>query len=69
MSTDTHTSLLTVHEAAEVLHCSALTVRRRLRDGDLPALQLGGPGKAIRIDGRELRRHAYGSPPETRDQE
>jgi excisionase family DNA binding protein len=36
--------LLTVKEAALKLRCSPLTVRRRIREGQIPAIQLGGPG-------------------------
>jgi excisionase family DNA binding protein len=40
---------LTVAEVAAELHCSEPTVRRRIRDGELPAVQLGGRGSAVRV--------------------
>lgn len=39
----------TVAEVATELPCSEPTVRRRIRDGGLPAVQLGGPGSAVRV--------------------
>jgi excisionase family DNA binding protein len=41
--------LLTVEEVAARLRLSPKTVRRRIADGELPAVQLGGPGHALRI--------------------
>jgi excisionase family DNA binding protein len=43
------TRLLTVKEAAYKLRVSPLTIRRRISAGELEALQLGGPGKPLRI--------------------
>jgi excisionase family DNA binding protein len=40
---------LTVAQVAQLLRCSEPTVRRRIRDGSLPVVQLGGPGSAVRI--------------------
>lgn len=40
---------LTVTEAADILGVGHQTVRRKIRDGELPAVQLGGPGSHIRI--------------------
>ena len=40
---------LTVSEVAALLRCSEPTIRRRIRDGSLPAVQLGGPHSAVRI--------------------
>ena len=40
---------LTVAEVCEELRCSEPTVRRRIRDGEIPAVQLGGPGSPVRI--------------------
>ena len=59
MNSDEREPLLTVDEAAEALHVSASTIRRRLRDGDLSAVQFG-PGRAIRIDRRALTQRRYG---------
>lgn len=46
---------LTVAEVAAELACSEPTVRRRIRTGDLPAVQLGGERSGVRIprDGLE----------------
>jgi excisionase family DNA binding protein len=50
MATAEHTGeLLTVQEVAERLRCSVPTVRRRIRSGELPAVQLGGPGAGLRV--------------------
>ena len=40
---------LTVAEVAAELACSKPTVRRRIRDGEIPAVQLGGARSGIRI--------------------
>jgi excisionase family DNA binding protein len=40
---------LTVAEVAAELACSVPTVRRRIRSGELPAVQLGRPGSAVRV--------------------
>jgi excisionase family DNA binding protein len=41
---------LTVAEVAEELRCSEPTIRRRIRDGELPAVKLSaGRNSAIRI--------------------
>jgi excisionase family DNA binding protein len=56
MATREHSrSLLTIPEAAERLHLSTSTVRRRIWDGELPAVRLGaGPQAPVRIDPDEL---------------
>lgn len=41
--------LLTVAEAAVELRCSAPTIRRRIREGDLPAARLGRGRSVLRI--------------------
>lgn len=46
---DHSVAYLTVAEVAAELHCSEPTVRRRIRDGELPAVQLRGPGAAVRV--------------------
>ena len=48
------TGLLTVAETAMLCCCSAPTVRRRIHEGELPAVQLGAPGKALRVRRDEL---------------
>ena len=40
---------VTVEEAATILDLSISTIRRRVRDGSLPSLQLGGRGHLLRI--------------------
>jgi excisionase family DNA binding protein len=49
LTTSDAVELLTVAEAAMLCGCSAPTIRRRIREGELPAVQLGGPGKGLRI--------------------
>ena len=50
MSTTVHESeYLSVADAASMLDVSAITIRRKIEQGDLPAVQLGGPGSAIRV--------------------
>ena len=56
--------LLTVREVMARLDQSEAAVRRHLRAGRLPAVQLGGPGSAIRVPEDELERFIYGDPEE-----
>jgi excisionase family DNA binding protein len=50
MHTETSVAqFLTVSEAAALLGVTHKTVRRKIREGELPATQLGGPGSHIRI--------------------
>jgi len=61
MSTAVHQrSLLTVAETAELMQVSEKTVRRLIARGELPAVQLGGPGSAIRVPRDELEAWLYG---------
>ena len=47
--------LLTVAEAAELLNVSTSTVRRRIWDGEIPAVRLGsGPQPPVRIAANQL---------------
>jgi excisionase family DNA binding protein len=46
--------LLTVSETAALLRVSEETVRRRIREGSLPAYHLGAPGSAIRVPRAQL---------------
>lgn len=63
MSTAEHDrKLLTVRETADRLRVSVPTVRRHIRHGRLPAVQLGGRGSAVRIDTRKLDEFVYGNP-------
>jgi excisionase family DNA binding protein len=57
--------LLTVEETAERLKQAQSTVRRKIRAGQIPAVQLGGKGFPIRVDpdgahGVALRRRRSG---------
>jgi excisionase family DNA binding protein len=45
---------LTVKETARRLDLHEITVRRKIRAGEIPALQLGGPGCAVRVLEDEL---------------
>ena len=54
MLTQAHRELLTVDQVAEILGIHAMTVRRKIRTGQIPAIQLGGPGSAIRVLSDEL---------------
>jgi excisionase family DNA binding protein len=53
-SFDERAALLTVAEVAERLRCSEPTVRRRIRDGELPAHRLGEGRSALRVRENEL---------------
>jgi excisionase family DNA binding protein len=46
--------LLTLDQVAERLQCSRRTVERRIAQKEIPALQLGGPRTAVRVDPTEL---------------
>jgi excisionase family DNA binding protein len=48
-------ALVTIHEAAVTLRLSEASVWRRVRDGQLEAVRLGGPGSAIRIRAASVR--------------
>jgi len=54
MHTPARSRLLTVRQAANRLGVHEDTVWRRIRRGDLPAVQLGGRGTAVRIDESQL---------------
>jgi excisionase family DNA binding protein len=52
MSTVEHESeamYLSVARAARMLDVAPITIRRKIEAGELPAVQLGGPGSALRI--------------------
>ena len=54
-SVDQHPRLLTLEEAGRRLRISVVTIRRRIRDGDLPAVRLGPTDRyPLRIDERQL---------------
>jgi excisionase family DNA binding protein len=52
-----------VAEVAAELACSEPTVRRRIRDGTLPAVQPGGAGHSVRVPRVALYRYLTGGPP------
>jgi excisionase family DNA binding protein len=62
LTTPDAAELLTVAEAAMLCGCSAPTIRRRIHEGELPAVQLGGPGKALRVRRDELEAWLYREP-------
>jgi excisionase family DNA binding protein len=45
---------LTVKETARRLDLHEITVRRKIKAGEIPALQLGGPGCSLRVMEDEL---------------
>jgi len=59
---ETRNTLLTVPEVARRLRVSRQSVYRRIASGELPAVQLGGPGTPLRVDERELEAWVYGTP-------
>ena len=61
MATREHSRpLLTIPEAAERLNLSTSTVRRRIWDGEIPAVRLGsGPQAPVRVDPDELDHYVY----------
>lgn len=55
--------LLTIEETAARLRQSPATVRRKIREGELPAIRVGsGPRAPYRIDPVELERFLYADP-------
>jgi excisionase family DNA binding protein len=52
--------LLSVRDVAERLGVTTKTVRRKIARGQIPAVQLGGPGSELRVDERELNEWLYG---------
>jgi excisionase family DNA binding protein len=54
--------LLTVKETASRLGYHPRTVRRKIERGEIPAVQLGGKGSAVRVDERDLDRWLYQDP-------
>jgi excisionase family DNA binding protein len=51
---------LTVAEVARLLQCSEPTVRRRIRDGELPAVKLGRGRSVLRVPRAALEAWLYG---------
>jgi excisionase family DNA binding protein len=56
---DLQRRLLTLDAVAERLGYSRRTVERKVAAGEIPSLQLGGKGSAIRIDALELSEWLY----------
>ena len=56
---------LTVAEVAAELACSEPTVRRRIRDGEIPAVRLGGAGSSVRIPRAGLEAWLWADPEES----
>ena len=54
--------LLTVPQVAERTQLSVRSIRRKIAAGQLPAVQIGGPHTAVRVDERELNQFLYGEP-------
>lgn len=60
MRSDAHRSaLLTVKQTASRLGYHPMTVRKKIAEGEIPAVQLGGKGSAIRVDQHELESWIY----------
>ena len=57
---------LTVAEVAAELACSEPTVRRRIRAGEIPAVQLGGERSPVRIPRAALEAWLWSGGEETR---
>ena len=59
---DHHREYLTVAEVAAALARSEPTVRRRIRAGELPAVQLGGHRSGVRIPRAGLQAWLWSGP-------
>jgi excisionase family DNA binding protein len=59
---DVQRRLLTLDQVAERLGVTRRTVERKVAQGVIPALQLGGPRTPIRVDERELEEWLYRDP-------
>jgi excisionase family DNA binding protein len=57
---------LTVAEVAAELACSEPTVRRRIRAGEIPAVQLGAAGSGVRVPRAGLEAWLWAGAEETR---
>ncbi len=61
MSTNEHGRLLAVAEVATRTGFGISTVRRKIAEGEIPAVRLGSkPGMSVRVDERELEAWLYG---------
>ena len=63
-SPDRQREYLTIQEVAEELRCSEPTVRRRICEGELPAVRLGGPGSGLRVPRAGLEAWLWSEPSE-----
>ena len=65
VQTETRTAeraqLLTAGQVAKRLQISKATISKLVANGELPAIQLCGPGSTIRIDAGELGRWLFGA--------
>jgi excisionase family DNA binding protein len=52
-------ALLTVAQTAERLSLSRKTTYRKIAEGEIPAVRLGGPGAAVRVPTDELEAWLY----------
>jgi excisionase family DNA binding protein len=57
---DRESPLLTIDEVAKLLRLSRVTIERRVRSGEIPAVRTGPKGSKIRIDGNELQSWLFG---------
>ena len=65
MATAVHESdYLSIADAARMLDVAPITIRRRIESGEIPAVQLGGPGSAVRIPRRALEAWLWSEPSE-----
>jgi excisionase family DNA binding protein len=55
---------LSIAAAARMLDVAPTTIRRRIESGDIPAVQLGGPGSAVRIPRAGLQAWLWSQPSE-----
>jgi excisionase family DNA binding protein len=61
MTTVAHRNFLNVAQLADRLGISRSTAYKLIWNGELPAVQLGGPGHSLRIDEAELEQWLRGA--------
>ena len=64
LATPDAAELLTVAASALVRRCSAPPTRRRIAEGQIPAVQLGAPGSAVRVPRAALTAWLWSEPNE-----
>lgn len=64
-TTEHAAEFLSIAEVASRLGVAPVTVRRKIETGELPAVQLGGPGSTIRIPRRALEAWLWSGTEET----